>query len=728
MGRNDVRVLNGILPTAHTPRDLDPDRPTAARSSARKLLDSCGRRPGGDLPRTGLEEVGTRRECSRTRGLDRTFDARELAGLEDDLQHHARRRAPQGAQPRFRLRSTPPDHSSPVDHNIDLVGAVLDRVAHFGNRVFERQPAVWKAARDRRHPHRRAGRQTHRRLDEIERNAHRSDRRQPVTADRTPYEPFNRRFIIGRGQRRQVDQRDHPRARIFWLHHTETVPTPATRPPVCCVRQMARYPRVEGGHCRLVHGRVETEQHRSGRYPTPHTSTPPDADCRCNRLVRSRSPMSVIDIAAVLVCLAAVFGLVNEHLLRLPNAIGLLAVTLGFSIVVKVIDACAPSLGIGEAARSMVSTVDFEETLMHGMLGFLLFAGALHVDFASLRRQQLPIAILATTGVLICTFVIGTGFWLATGVPFTVALVFGALISPTDPVAVLGILKTTGVPHALETKIAGESLFNDGIGVVVFLIVAGIAFPSLAHGHGGDGGTGFVTMLDQGSEHAAVSITDILSLFGREAVGGAVLGLGASWLVWQLTRRVDDYGLEVLLTLALVMGTYSLASALHMSGPIAVVVAGLLIGHKGLPEGMSAKTAEHVTKFWHLVDELLNAVLFLILGLELFVIDWANTANITAGLIAIPLVLGARLLAIWGPTTLMRGVHDFVPGTVAILTWGGLRGGISVALVLSLPESEYRPLLLAATYIVVIFSILVQGLTLGAVTKRALGPAARHGT
>lgn len=418
--------------------------------------------------------------------------------------------------------------------------------------------------------------------------------------------------------------------------------------------------------------------------------------------------MNVLDIATILVCLAAAFGLLNEHFLRLPNAIGLLAVTLVFSVVVKALDFAAPGLGIGDVARGMVEGVDFEQTLMEGMLGFLLFAGALHVDFQALREQRWVVAMLASIGVLVCTFVIGFGFWVVTGVPFTVALVFGALISPTDPVAVLGILKTAGVPHALETKIAGESLFNDGIGVVVFLIVAAIAFPT-GIGHGGGEGT--------------IGPAEVVELFLVEAVGGAVLGLVASWVVWQLTRRVDDYGLEVLLTLALVMGSYSLASALHMSGPIAVVVAGLLIGHKGLPEGMSEKTREHVTKFWHLLDELLNAILFLMLGLELFVVDWASTTNITAGLIAIPMVLAARWLAVSIPLTVLGRSHDFVPGSSIVMTWGGLRGGISVALVLSLPASEYKPLLLTATYIVVVFSILVQGLTLGRVAKRAL-PAA----
>ena len=414
--------------------------------------------------------------------------------------------------------------------------------------------------------------------------------------------------------------------------------------------------------------------------------------------------MSVLDVTAVLVCLAAAFGLINARFLRLPPAIGLLAVTLIVSVVVKIVDQAAPGLGIGTTMRTVVEELHFETTLMEGMLGFLLFAGSLHVDFAALREHKIVIALLATAGVVLSTFLIGLGFHWISGEAIAIALVFGALISPTDPVAVLGILKTAGAPRSLETKITGESLFNDGVGVVVFLILAGIAFPA-------------------GGQDAEVGVSDVVKLFAVEALGGAALGLATSWIVWQLTRRVDDYGLEVLLTVALVMGTYSLASALHMSGPIAVVVAGLLIGHLGLPEGMSEKTREHVTKFWHLIDELLNAVLFLMIGLELFAVDWSDPSYVLVGLAAIPLALLARFVAISAMFRLLAHRETFPPGTRFVMTWGGLRGGISVALVLSLPAGEHRELLLAATYVVVVFSILVQGLTLGRVVRAAVGRA-----
>jgi len=406
-------------------------------------------------------------------------------------------------------------------------------------------------------------------------------------------------------------------------------------------------------------------------------------------------------VAAILVVLTAVFAALNHHLLRLPATIGLLVVALAASLATMAIDALVPGLGIAEMIRSQVEAIDFDATLMDGMLGFLLFAGALHVDLNDLKAQRWVVAVMASVGVLLSTALVGLGYaWLA-GVPIAVALVFGALISPTDPVAVLGILKVVKVPKSLEVKIAGESLFNDGVAVVVFLVLVAIAFPA-GGGHG-----------------EAMTAGDIVLLFLQEAVGGMVFGGVLGWLTYQVLKRTDEYVLEILLTLALVMGGYGLAHAVHVSGPLAMVVAGLFIGNHGMTFGMSAKTAAHVTNFWHLIDEVLNAVLFLLIGVEVFAIPFGDRALLPA-LATIPLVLAARFLAVLLPVSVMRLRQQFTQGAVAVMTWGGLRGGISVALALSLPASEWKPTILTATYVIVVFSIIVQGLTVGPLIRRVV--------
>ena len=411
--------------------------------------------------------------------------------------------------------------------------------------------------------------------------------------------------------------------------------------------------------------------------------------------------MTPLQIASLLVCLAAFLGVVNHFLLRLPSAIGLVITGLVAALGIIGLDEIFPALTIEETVRRLVLEIDFSDALLEGMLGFLLFAGALHVDLETLRQQKWVVALTASIGVLISTALVAAGFgWLA-GAPLLIALVFGALISPTDPVAVLGILKSAQVPKSLEVKIAGESLFNDGVAYVLFLILVALAF---GQGHG----------------EAPIGAVDILELFVLEVGGGAILGGAAGWLVFQAMRRIDDYALEVLLTLALVMGLYALASALHMSGPIAVVIAGLFIGNTGVRFGMSETTRQHVDAFWRLVDEILNAVLFLLIGLEVFALalrmDWLQL-----GLVMIPLVIAARFIAVLTTVSLLRFRREFTEGAVPIMTWGGLRGGISVALALSLPDSEWKPLILTVTYVVVIFSIVVQGLTVRAVARHFLG-------
>lgn len=408
--------------------------------------------------------------------------------------------------------------------------------------------------------------------------------------------------------------------------------------------------------------------------------------------------MTPFDIAAVLVVLAALFGYLNHVFLKLPTTIGLVIIALFVSFSAMGIDALTGS-HMARTISGMVSEIDFFDTLMNGMLAFLLFAGALHVELEDLWAERWAIAIMATLGIAISVAIVGLGFaWIA-GVPILVALVFGAVVGPTDPVAVLGILKTVKVPRSLETKIAGESLFNDGVGVVLFLILSALAFGG---GQGAAEGTGAL---------------EVLRLFVVEVGGGAAIGAGAGYGTYWLMKRVDDYVLEVALTLALVMGAYALCHNLHVSGPIAVVIAGLFIGNAGMRFGMSAKTQDHVQKFWHLIDELLNAVLFLLIGFEVFAIPF-GVQQIIVALAAILLVLLARGTAISLTVGVLGLVRSFTPGVIPIMTWGGLRGGISVALVLSLPDSEWKPLLLTATYAVVIFSIVVQGLTVKAVIGR----------
>jgi CPA1 family monovalent cation:H+ antiporter len=351
-------------------------------------------------------------------------------------------------------------------------------------------------------------------------------------------------------------------------------------------------------------------------------------------------------------------------------------------------------------ATELLTKIDFDETLLHGMLSFLLFAGALHVNINDLTNQYRVITGLATFGVLTSTFIVGTLTWLIINPLMGIKLsmlycyLFGALISPTDPIAVLGILKTSGIPSSLKTKIAGESLFNDGIGVVIFLILLSIA----TGGHEIESG-------------------HIVLLFIQEALGGAFFGFGTGYLTYYMLKKIDNYQVEVLITLALVTGGYALAEALHFSAPIAIVVAGLLIGNHGRQFAMSDMTREHLDKFWELIDEVLNAVLFVLIGLEVMVISFSYSI-LVAGALAVLIVLAARFISVSVPILMLKKFRTFSPNVIKILTWGGLRGGISVALALSLPAGEQRQLILAITYCVVIFSILVQGLTIGKVVSR----------
>ncbi|MBT6508820.1 MAG: sodium:proton antiporter [Alphaproteobacteria bacterium] len=409
------------------------------------------------------------------------------------------------------------------------------------------------------------------------------------------------------------------------------------------------------------------------------------------------------DIAAVIVVLAAVFGYLNHKTIKLPHTVGLVVIALAASLVVLAIDALVPGWDLGGEVRGVMASIDFSDTLMEGLLSFLLFAGALHVDLSAILSRKWVIVLMATVGTVISTFLIGGATWLAVGLlgldlPLIYCLVFGALIAPTDPVAVLGILKRTRVPPTLEAKIAGESLFNDGVGIVIFTILAGIA-----------AGTGGEDDVDAGS---------IALLFVVEALGGVALGLITGFIAFKILKTVDEHNIEVMITLALVMGGFALAHQLHVSGPIAMVCAGLLIGNLGTRFAMSEVTREHTTSFWSLIDEILNSALFLLIGFEVVAITLTGNVFVL-GLIAIPVVLASRFVSVAIPVVLLKAFgRSFTGGAIRVLTWGGLRGGISVALVLSLPATAQREILLTVCYMVVLFSIIVQGLSMEAVIKR----------
>ena len=407
--------------------------------------------------------------------------------------------------------------------------------------------------------------------------------------------------------------------------------------------------------------------------------------------------MTLIQTITLLVCLSAVFSYLNHRFLKLPMAIGLMAIALVMSLLLVALGKMGFS--IQAEAISFMKGIDFNETLMHGMLSFLLFAGALHFNIHDLLNQKWFIGTLASVGVLLSTFIVGTLSYYLFGLvgldlPFLSCLLFGALISPTDPIAVLGILRTAGAPKSLEIKMTGESLFNDGVGVVIFVVLLGI----VGHGVASPGG--------------------VALLFLEEAGGGVVLGVALGYLTYFMLKSVDNYQVEILLTLALVMGGYALADALHTSGPIAVVVAGLIVGSYARHMAMSDTSREYLDTFWELVDELLNAILFVMIGLEMLILTFQGQ-YLLAGLIAIPIVLLARLLSVGLPVKLFSFRQTFAPKATTILTWGGLRGGISVALALSLPPGGARDAIVTVTYVVVAFSILVQGLTIGKVVQSA---------
>lgn len=403
-------------------------------------------------------------------------------------------------------------------------------------------------------------------------------------------------------------------------------------------------------------------------------------------------------VFTLLIVLTAAFSYINFKYLKFPATIGIMLISLLCSLVIVIVGNLSPSFL--QTPRSVINSIDFESLLMKVMLSFLLFAGAIHVDVQKLKKEMVPILTFATVGVILSTFVIGALLYFALlifnlPIPFIYCLLFGALISPTDPIAVLGILRQANIPSSLEIKITGESLFNDGVGVVIFATILEIAY--------------------LGTDK--LSFGEISLAFIKEAGGGVAWGIILGYAGFFLLKTIDHYQVEVLITIAMVMGGYLMASYFHISGPLAMVVAGIITGNKGKTEAMSDVTRDYLGKFWQLIDDILNAILFLLIGLEVLVISFQRII-VYVGLITIVIVLLARFISVFLPTLILQFRRSFERNTIPILTWGALRGGISVALALSLPYSMHRNEFVSITYIVVIFSILVQGLTIGKLAKK----------
>jgi CPA1 family monovalent cation:H+ antiporter len=414
----------------------------------------------------------------------------------------------------------------------------------------------------------------------------------------------------------------------------------------------------------------------------------------------------MLNIVAVCLVITALLAYLNHRFIGMPTTIGVMAASLAFSLALIGLDAIGLSYGLREHEESLLRSIDFSDVLMQGMLSLLLFAGALHVDLSELKAYRWQVGALAVLGTSLSTIVVGYGMWLVLPLaglhlPLMYCLIFGALISPTDPIAVMGILKSAGAPKELELVIAGESLFNDGVGVVIFSLLVGM----VASGHTPTAGQG-------------------LELLLHEAGGGLLFGLALGYVTFRLLKSVDNYQVEVLLTLAAVTGGYALASRLHVSGPLAMVVAGLMIGNHGRALAMSDTTRRYVDMFWELMDEILNATLFVLIGMEVLLVVF-SFHELVAAFMAVAVTLLARLLTVGLPVAMLPGAFNLPRGSWKVLTWGGLRGGISVALALSLPAGPERNTLVALTYSVVVFSILAQGLSIGRVTRKGVSVADR---
>lgn len=413
--------------------------------------------------------------------------------------------------------------------------------------------------------------------------------------------------------------------------------------------------------------------------------------------------MSWLELVALLFTLSALFGWLNLRLLHMPHTVGLLIMGLAASLLLVLVNLIWPGMELYRQLHRVLAQIDFTKLVMDGMLAFLLFAGALNVNIAQLRERMWPVIMLALVGTVVSTLVVAFAFWALAqllGYPLSLAwsLVFGALISPTDPIAVLSMMKNARSPEKLRTETEGEALFNDGIGVLLFTLLLGLA-----------SNTG------PGELHVGSALAHL----AWETGGGLGLGACAGYLAYRMMRAIDDFPVEVLITLALVSGTYALAHALGMSGPLAVVAAGLFTGHRTRHEAMGDETRGYVNGLWTVIDEVLNSILFLLIGLEVIVLQF-RPSIVTLALTAIPVVLVARLAAVSAPLLILKRSSLVSARHVPFLTWAGIHGGISVALALSLPPGEQRPVILAATYAVVLFTLTVQGPTLGWMARRTL--------
>ncbi|MEO6542300.1 MAG: sodium:proton antiporter [Ferruginibacter sp.] len=407
--------------------------------------------------------------------------------------------------------------------------------------------------------------------------------------------------------------------------------------------------------------------------------------------------MSVFPLFSMLIVVSAAFAYVNFRFIKLPWSIGLMLMALISSLIIFGVGEVYPAVTISITA--MIHELDFSRLLMGSMLSFMLFAGAIHIKLEDLRPERFSVIIFSTCSVLLSTFIVGilVYYLLALfGMPvdFVYCLLFGSLISPTDPIAVLGILKEAKISKSLETKMAGESLFNDGVAVVVF-----------------------VTLLEVAEQPGNFKWTNVIGLFLREACGGLLWGVLIGYLGFLLMRSINNYKVEVMITLAIVMGGYSFASMMHISGPLAMVAAGIIIGNQAKNEAVSDKTAEYIDKFWELIDEILNAMLFVLIGFELLIVN-LHFVYILIGLISIIIVLLSRYVSVLLPAQIVKLKERVSNKTILILTWGGLRGGISIALALSIKPEMHKDLWVTLTYVIVAFSILVQGLTIGRFAKR----------